>query len=91
MLSEIRRQYRVLAYGELSRVSRKGATRAARRRAIRMGKSYMASIEDAAKIEDVKSKIAAIYHMDKQYENAVAMYRSLGETNVSGKTAHYYK
>ena len=91
MQNEIRNRYKSLAFAELDRAANTRAVKSQRTRAIRMGKSYMATLDDNAKIEQVKAKIANIYHLDKQYAQAVSLYRELGETNVSNKTAHYYK
>src|SRR5690606_13723283 len=79
MLNEIKTRYRVLAMTELDRVQKNGVSRAERRRAISLGKNYMAALDDDAKIEEVKAKIAAIYVVDKQYATAVSMYRELAE------------
>lgn len=91
MSAEIKNRYRNLAMGELKRVQKKSAKRAERRRAVKLGSNYMATLDNPKKIEEIKAKIASIYVLDKQYAAAVSLFRDLAETNVSGKKSYYYK
>lgn len=87
---ELSGRYKALVYQTMAKAAGSGVNAGVRLQAISMADRYLATISDNKEIENVKASVANLYVLNKQHQNAVALYKELAETSVSGQAKKYF-
>jgi hypothetical protein len=83
-------RYKALVYQTMGKAAGRGAGSNDRLQAIAMADRYLATISDNKEIEQVKATVANLYVLNKQHDRAVALYKELAETTVTGQAKKYF-
>lgn len=86
---DILKRHRALVLGEMAQASSAKAQTSDRKRAIGMGQTLIGVLQSGPEVVSIKVKMAGLYELNKQYAEAVGVYKELADASAKDAQRPY--